>query len=199
MSGLDSQKLGAVFQSRPDLLDGIKRAAGMSFLSCSAATQSLARHVELTDTRPDTPERVTLFNEIASFVYEQISGPEPSAKRRRIDVPANGVSAPNSTTLPLIPSKAAASGSAAEEEVDLVIGEISVSVPQRKKYDICLTAGHLYARAPGTNTPVPGIAYAWKEIGANAIESFFVSLAVLTCPPRACVLRPSARKGTGPA
>lgn len=28
MSGLDSQTLGAVFQSRPDILDGIKRAAG---------------------------------------------------------------------------------------------------------------------------------------------------------------------------
>lgn len=30
-AALDSQRLGAIFQARPDILDGIKRAAGASW------------------------------------------------------------------------------------------------------------------------------------------------------------------------
>lgn len=42
-----------------------------------------------------------------------------------------------------------------------------MSVPQRKKYDLCFTDKHLYARAPGTSAPVQGISYTWADIGIN--------------------------------
>ncbi|PHH88750.1 hypothetical protein CDD83_7095 [Cordyceps sp. RAO-2017] len=70
---LDTQTIGAVFQSRPDIVDGIREAA-------------------------DSPARVALFNEIASHVFKQLhdSG-EPAQKRRRVDVAksngANGADA----------------------------------------------------------------------------------------------------------
>lgn len=47
----------------------------------------------------------------------------------------------------------------------LEIKEISVSVPQRKKYNLCFTKNFLYARVAGTDTPVQGIIYPWREIG----------------------------------
>ena len=47
----------------------------------------------------------------------------------------------------------------------LEVKEISVSVPQRKKFELCFTPRHLYARAPGTTAPAAGIVYAWEDIG----------------------------------
>ncbi|TDZ58563.1 Histone chaperone [Colletotrichum trifolii] len=140
-TGLDSQRLTAVFKSRQDILKGIQKAA-------------------------DTPERVALFNNIASFVHEQINGPEPSSKRRRVDEGSlNGFKATNTngaaTTVAL---NSVGKGNAADEEVLLEIKEISVSVPQRKKYDLCFTPNYLYARAPNTKTPVEGVIYAWEDI-----------------------------------
>ncbi|POR37264.1 Histone chaperone [Tolypocladium paradoxum] len=128
-AALDSQRLGAIFQSRPDIIEGIKRAA-------------------------DSPGRIALFNEIAGHVYDQLhdSG-EPAQKRRRVDAaPANGAAAPSG------------SGNAADETVLLEVKEISVSAPQRKKFELCHTQNFLYARAPGTAAPVPGITYAWRDI-----------------------------------
>ncbi|KAJ5005176.1 Histone chaperone [Colletotrichum sp. SAR 10_99] len=142
MSGLDSQRLGAVFHSRPDILKGIAKAA-------------------------DTPDRVALFNNIASFVHEQIHGPEPASKRRRVDGgPANGFKSTNANgkAAASAPKAASSPGNAADEDVLLEIKEISVSVPQRKKYELCFTANYLYARAPGTTAPVEGIIYAWEDI-----------------------------------
>lgn len=135
-SGLDSQKLNLVFQSRPDIVEGIRQAA-------------------------DSPSRIKLFNNIASFVYEQLNdirSEEPAQKRRRVDIEPsqNGQS-----------SDAAAASSAsdvAKEDVLLEIKDISVSIPQRKKFDLCFTAGHLYARVPGTKAPAPGIIFPWKSI-----------------------------------
>ncbi|KAF9878241.1 hypothetical protein CkaCkLH20_04279 [Colletotrichum karsti] len=140
-AGLDSQRLGAVFQSRPDILKGIQKAA-------------------------DTPDRVALFNDIASFVYEQINGPEPASKRRRVDEgPSNGFKATNTNgTSKSSAPKSAGTVNAADEEVLLEIKEISVSVPQRKKYELCFTENHLYARLPGTTAPVEGIIYPWEDI-----------------------------------
>ncbi|UNI15951.1 hypothetical protein JDV02_002433 [Purpureocillium takamizusanense] len=130
-AALDSQRLGAIFQARPDILDGIKRAA-------------------------DSPSRVALFNEIANHVYEQLhDAGEPAQKRRRLDAgQANG---PNGVSTPT-------QGNAADEEVLLVVKEISVSAPQRKKFELCLTPNFLYARAPGTTAPIPSITYAWRDI-----------------------------------
>ncbi|EGY22328.1 Histone chaperone like protein [Verticillium longisporum] len=140
--GLDIQRLGLVFQSRPDILEGIQREA-------------------------NSASRVTLFNDIASFVYEQTNGPEPAAKRRRVDVDAsNGFKASNGNgTINVAGSvPASAAEAAVDEPVQLEIKEISVSVPQRKKFELCFTDNHLYARVPGTTTPAAGIAYAWGDI-----------------------------------
>ncbi|KAJ0328240.1 hypothetical protein COL922a_013268 [Colletotrichum nupharicola] len=137
-----SQRLGAVFHSRPDILKGIAKAA-------------------------DTPDRVALFNNIASFVHEQIHGPEPASKRRRVDEgPGNGFKSTNTNgkAAASAPKAASSPGNAADEDVLLEIKEISVSVPQRKKYELCFTANYLYARAPGTTAPVEGIVYAWEDI-----------------------------------
>lgn len=111
---------------------------------------------------------MTLFNNIASFVYDQINASEPAAKRRRID---NGVShgftASNTNGVKSEVVVKSEGGDAADEQVLLEVRELSVSVPQRKKYDLCFTENHLYARAPGTKAPVQGICYAWTNIGTR--------------------------------
>ncbi|CCC09558.1 RTT106 protein [Sordaria macrospora] len=138
---LDSQTLGLVFQSRPDILKGIKEAA-------------------------DSPARIDLFNNIASFVYERIANntsEEPATKRRRVEAQTSGS---NGATHPIAGSQAAVLGAdaAAAEPVLLEIKDISISVPQRKKYDLCFTKNFLYARASGSPVPVQGIVYPWKDL-----------------------------------
>ncbi|KAK7747556.1 hypothetical protein SLS62_009054 [Diatrype stigma] len=137
---LDNQRLNEVFQSRPDIIKGIQKEA-------------------------DSPARIKLFNEIASFIHEQVGDPtssEPSHKRRRVDVqPSQNGTAASSTN-----GTAATSSveDVAAEDTLLEIKDISVSIPQRKKFELCFTAKHIYARAPNTTAPVPGIVYAWKDI-----------------------------------
>ena len=115
----------------------------------------------------DSPSRIKLFNEIADFVHNQIGGdsgsPEPAQKRRRVDVqpPLQNGSASNGASATISVEDVAA------ENTLLEIKEISVSIPQRKKFDLCFTAKHLYARLPNTTAPIPGIIYAWKDIGAH--------------------------------
>ncbi|KAL2158719.1 hypothetical protein VTH06DRAFT_4201 [Thermothelomyces fergusii] len=146
---LDDQTLRLVFQSRPDILAGIQKAA-------------------------DTPERIALFNDIASFVYEQTGAVDaqngPASKRRRVDstqlptqIRTNGQG--HGAVSPAT-SRAGvdAAAAAAAEPVLLEIKDISVSVPQRKKYDLCFTKHYLYARASGTAVPVQGIVYPWADI-----------------------------------
>lgn len=133
-SELDSQKLSAVFKSRPDIIKGIQKEA-------------------------DTPGRVKLFNDIVSYVYEKAgdesSEEQPALKRRRVDIDQNGSSSAS--------NGAAASVDVASEDVLLEIKDISVSIPQRKKFDLCLTAHHIYAKASNTTAPIPTITYAWKD------------------------------------
>ncbi|KAI4870596.1 Rtt106-domain-containing protein [Hypoxylon rubiginosum] len=134
-SGLDTQKLDAVFKSRPDILNDIHKAA-------------------------DTPSQVQLFNKIASFVYEQIGDQQSgsSLKRRRVDIePSQNGNTPTTTV-------AATVEDVASENILLEIKDISVSIPQRKKFELCFSPKHIYARAPNTTAPVPGIVYAWKDI-----------------------------------
>ncbi|KAI0161582.1 hypothetical protein GGR57DRAFT_499091 [Xylariaceae sp. FL1272] len=133
--GLDAQKLNLVFQSRPDIVEGIRQAA-------------------------DSPSQIKLFNNIVDFVYDKIndcSPAEPAHKRRRVDIepPRNGVSS-NGASISV--------DDVSREDVLLEIKDISVSIPQRKKFDLCFTAKHLYARAPGTKGPVPNIIYQWASI-----------------------------------
>ncbi|KAK0382937.1 hypothetical protein NLU13_8853 [Sarocladium strictum] len=116
-------------------------------------------------TRPDiingiqqasnSPGMVTLFNQIADHVYEKLNAnDEPAHKKRRVEVDrTNGTN-----------QVAAPTANAADGEVLLVIKEISVSVPQRKKFELCLTPSHIYARTPGTTAPIPAITYAWQDI-----------------------------------
>jgi hypothetical protein len=133
-SSLDSEKLSFVFKSRPDILKSIQKEA-------------------------DTPARVKLFNQNAGYVYEQIGGgsSEPSLKRRRVDIDQNGSSSSNGA------ATAAPAVDVANESVLLEIKDISVSIPQRKKFDLCFTAHHIYAKAPNTTAPVPSITYAWRD------------------------------------
>lgn len=110
--------------------------------------------------RIDSPSRIALFNEIASHVYDQLqANSEPALKRRKVDSSqpgrgANGASQPSVGV-----------ANAGNEAVALHVKEISVSVPQRKKFEICLSQNFIYARAPGTTEPITGIVYAWKDIG----------------------------------
>lgn len=128
-------------------------------------------------------------------MYDQYLSSEPSAKRRRIDdntnsqqngISVDGASDPNGMLAPL-PSAAALSkpgsqatppkadskllinmaNAAAEEVVLLEVKEVSVSIPQRKKYDLCFTKNYLYTKQVGTTTPVQGMVYKWDEIGMN--------------------------------
>ncbi|KAL2270632.1 hypothetical protein VTJ83DRAFT_3 [Remersonia thermophila] len=142
---LDLQTLGIVFGSRPDIVAGIQQAA-------------------------DTPARTTLFNNIVSYVYEQLasaSDPDgPASKRRRVDVAQNHPHAQangHGSTTPA-PSTASGGDAALTDPVLLEIKDVSVTAPQRKKYDLCFTRNFLYARAPGTSVPAPGMVYAWKDI-----------------------------------
>ncbi len=116
--------------------------------------------------RPDNPARVLLFNNIASFVHDQLSstgGDEHAAKRRRVDISSvNGHASSQAN------GSEGGVDAAATDPVLLEIKDISLSVPQRKKYDLCFTKNFLYARAAGTSVPVQGIVYPWKAIGKAA-------------------------------
>ncbi|KAL6898564.1 hypothetical protein GGI43DRAFT_423593 [Trichoderma evansii] len=126
---LNTQRIDAVFQSRPDIIARISQAA-------------------------DSPGRIALFNEIADHVYERLQEHgEPAQKRRKVGAETSGS-----------PSSQVALSNAADEAVILSVAEISVSVPQRKKLEICFTSNHLYARAPGTTAPLQGVSYAWRDI-----------------------------------
>ncbi|KAI1474361.1 Rtt106-domain-containing protein [Daldinia eschscholtzii] len=134
-NGLDIQKLDSVFKSRPDILQDIHKAA-------------------------DSPSRVQLFNKIANFIYEQTGDHTDgsSLKRRRVDIePSQNGNQPHTT-------ETSTAEDVSNENILLEIKDISVSIPQRKKFELCFTPKHLYARIPGATTPAPGIVYAWKDI-----------------------------------
>jgi hypothetical protein len=153
---LDSHRLGLIFQSRPDIIEGINTAAGEHGIPCSA----LKFATNMAAMAPDSPGRIALFNEIASHVYDRLhNNGEPALKRRKVDTAADADGTQQ------------ASGNAADEPVLLHVKEISVSVPQRKKFEICLTQNFIYARAPGTTAPIPAITYAWKDIGACCLSA----------------------------
>lgn len=56
---------------------------------------------------------------------------------------------------------------AAKEVILLEVKEVSVSIPQRKKYDLCFTKNYLYTKQVGTTTPVQGMVYDWSQIGMS--------------------------------
>ena len=107
----------------------------------------------------DNQSRISLFNDIANHVYSQLqSSSEPANKKRKIEPVANS-------------SKPPTAGNPAEEDVTLEIAEISVSVPLRKKMNICMTANYIYARAPADKEPATGTVHAWADIGSLFLNS----------------------------
>ncbi|KAG5971584.1 hypothetical protein E4U58_007383 [Claviceps cyperi] len=122
-TALEWQQLDLIFESRPDIIEGIKKAA-------------------------DSPGRVALFNEIAHYIYDQthLNG-APASKRRKVDEPQP------------------ASGNAGDEPVLLRVKELSVSIPVRKKLELCFTENYIYAQAAGTSGTLKS--YAWQDIGTN--------------------------------
>ncbi|KAH8821234.1 putative chaperone protein [Xylogone sp. PMI_703] len=145
---LDHKSLEQAFQARPDIQEAIKRASS-------------------------TPPLIELFNEISRHVCTVINtlSDEPASKRRRIDEPpTNKPAAANG--IPIHPQAASSNGSSVtgpsitilDPTILLEIKDISVVVPQRKKYTLCFTPTHLYARLPDSKDPAPGISYAWNDI-----------------------------------
>ncbi|RDL37796.1 PH protein [Venustampulla echinocandica] len=101
---------------------------------------------------------IELFNQISLHVCS-LTPPssEPASKKRRLDEGIASRPAANGT----------ANGTAVASSKDpvlLEIKEISVVIPQRKKYTLCMTSSHLYARLPDSQEPVASISYAWKDI-----------------------------------
>lgn len=87
--------------------------------------------------------------------------------------PAQAAAAPLKPNTQNTPGKADGSllinmaNAAAEEVILLKVKEVSVSIPQRKKYDLCFTKNYLYTMQVGTSTPVQGMVYKWDEIGMS--------------------------------
>ncbi|EPE36817.1 PH [Glarea lozoyensis ATCC 20868] len=135
-SKLDGASLEKAFEGRPDLQNAIKLAAvGDNYIE--------------------------LFNQISVHVCKILPDhSEPASKKRRLDEPvpsrpANGINKNGATNEP------AASSS---DKILLEVKDISIVIPQRKKYTLCFTSTHLYARLPDSPEPVAGISYAWKDI-----------------------------------
>jgi hypothetical protein len=145
----------------------------------------------------DSADRITLFNNIATFVYDQLHASEPALKRRRVDEqqPSGGFATLNGKAAASGgASMAAASGNAADEQVQLEIKEISISVPQRKKFDLCFTDNFLYARPTGTTTPAQGIVYSWADIGKIFWYQCYQSTRIEADNSRVCILPTRTRK-----
>ncbi|PBP28892.1 negative regulator of DNA transposition protein [Diplocarpon rosae] len=107
------------------------------------------------------PHYIELFNQISQHVCSVVSresSSEPANKKRRID--ERGLAARPASN----GAEKVAPIASTDDPVLLEVKEISVVIPQRKKYTLCLTSQHLYARLPDSKEPVPGISFAWSDI-----------------------------------
>ncbi|KAA8574272.1 hypothetical protein EYC84_005769 [Monilinia fructicola] len=106
------------------------------------------------------PEYIELFNQISFHVCETIlqQSSEPASKKRRIDV-SGVLTGTNGTS-----NSAGSAPATGDDPILLEVKEISVVIPQRKKYALCFTSTHLYARLPTSEEPIPGMSYAWRDI-----------------------------------
>ncbi|KUJ12093.1 Rtt106-domain-containing protein [Mollisia scopiformis] len=138
-STLDEKSLQEAFSSRPDIQGAIRNAAAAG------------------------PHYTELFNQISLHVCSLAPvSSEPATKKRRLDENIASRPATNGTN-----GHAATNGTSAassEDPVLLEVKDISVVIPQRKKYTLCFTSSHLYARLPDSKEPVPGISFAWSDI-----------------------------------
>ncbi|KAF7558437.1 hypothetical protein G7046_g5713 [Stylonectria norvegica] len=137
---LDIRKLGAVFGSRPDLMEGIKSAA-------------------------DNKKLVSLFNDITNHFYDQLDhNGQPAHKKRRVDIEQTNGSAQGTKTTAHKSTTEHALVAAEDDAIYLEISEISISVPQRKKVSLHFTENYLNVQTPGSDKPMKAISYAWKDI-----------------------------------
>lgn len=112
------------------------------------------------------PNWIELFNEITYYVSE-LRNPnqsEPAFKKRkiaedtlRINSFPNGTNSTNrnGTVVPAIND---------DQAVLLQVKDISLVIPQRKRYTLEFTASHIRARHPDTNELAQGISYSWEDI-----------------------------------
>ena len=139
------------------------------------------------------PQYIELFNQISLHVCSLValSSSEPASKKRRLDEELTNRPASNGTNGH---TKSAAGAVAANgtDPVLLELKDISLVIPQRKKYTLCFTSSHLYARLPDYKEPVAGISYAWSDIGKNI--SFCKYLVLIAS--RLHLLPPRPRKDT---
>ncbi|KAF8855057.1 Rtt106-domain-containing protein [Acephala macrosclerotiorum] len=135
---LDEKSLQEAFQTRPDIQGAIRNAAAAG------------------------PHYAELFNQISVHVCSLVPAvPEPATKKRKLDEGLANRPATNRTNGHATSRGAAATG---DDPVLLEIKDISVVIPQRKKYTLCFTSAHLYARLPDSKEPVAGTSFAWSDI-----------------------------------
>ncbi|KAH7412652.1 hypothetical protein BKA64DRAFT_659291 [Cadophora sp. MPI-SDFR-AT-0126] len=137
---LDLQNLARAFEGRTDIQDAIRNASAAG------------------------PHYIELFNQISLHVCGLVSSPEPASKKRRIDDQGLVARPASSGTNGNASNGFTTVAATANDPVLLEIKEISVVVPQRKKYTLCFTSTHLYARLPDSKDPAPGISFAWSDI-----------------------------------
>ncbi|KAI9055330.1 hypothetical protein LZ554_000289 [Drepanopeziza brunnea f. sp. 'monogermtubi'] len=144
-SSLDEKSLAKAFEGRVDIQGAIRNASAAG------------------------PHYIELFNQISQYVCTVIPGnsPEPANKKRRIEdqgLVARPASSGTNGHVEVNGVTKAAADASSDEPVLLEVKDISVAVPQRKKYTLCFTSKHLYARLPDSTEPVPGISFAWSNI-----------------------------------
>ena len=115
------------------------------------------------------PHYIELFNQISLHVCSLVPAPssEPSSKKRRLDEELTSRPASNGTNglTKSAPSTTGTGAASSKDPVLLELKDISLVIPQRKKYTLCFTSSHLYARLPDSKEPVAGTSYAWSDIG----------------------------------
>jgi hypothetical protein len=137
------------------------------------------------------PHYVELFNQISqhvcTLVRDNDAAAEPAMKKRRLDGlesrpagNANGMNGNGHSTAPNGSAPVPVEASSADP-VLLEVKDISVVIPQRKKYTLCFTASHLYAKLPGSSEPAAGMSFAWNDIGAFLFPSLFSFTSVHLC------------------
>jgi hypothetical protein len=115
------------------------------------------------------PHYIELFNQISLHVCSLTPlSSEPASKKRRLDQDITSRPATNGTNGHAV-SNGKSTAASSNDPVLLEVKDISVVIPQRKKYTLCFTASHLYVRLPDSKEPVPGISFAWSDIGMSLL------------------------------
>lgn len=112
-----------------------------------------------------------MFNEITLYVSEvRGSNPtEPASKKRKIEEAGLPINTVSNGTVGTSRNGATVSAIGNNGPVLLRVKDISLVIPQRKKYTLEFTASHINARHPDTNEAIPGISYAWKDISQSCL------------------------------